>query len=276
MDKKKPIIMLSIAVVIALVVTLLTYMWLKRQISTAEKSMETQPVVVTAVDVPWGTNLTKEMIKTTPFLKSSLPPGYFSDPAEVAGRTLIYPARSGELVLESRLAPVNVRTGGVAAMITPNKRAMAVKVDKVIGVAGFVHPGNRVDVLVTLAETEKRQNPITKIVLENILVIATGSEIEKTGKQEKPEKVDVITLEVTPEEGGRLALAATQGKLQLALRNYVDTQSVKTRGTTIPSLLSSDVLSGSQKTKRKASPVSPGDRYTVEMIKGDTVKYETF
>jgi len=85
MDKKKPIIMLSIAVVIALVVTLLTYMWLKRQISTAEKSMETQPVVVTAVDVPWGTNLTKEMIKTTPFLKSSLPPGYFSDPRRSRG-----------------------------------------------------------------------------------------------------------------------------------------------------------------------------------------------
>ena len=167
MDKKKPIIMLSIAVVIALVITLLTYMWLKRQISTAEKSMETQPVVVAAVDVSWGTNLTKEMIKTAPFLKSSLPPGCFSDPAEVVGRTLIYPARSGELVLESRLAPVNVKTGGVAAMITPNKRAMAVKVDKVIGVAGFVHPGNRVDVLVTLAETDKRQNPITKIVLEN-------------------------------------------------------------------------------------------------------------
>ena len=100
---------------------------------------------------------------------------------------------------------------------------MGVKVDKVVGVSGFIHPGNRVDVLVTLSRNERQNEPTTKIVLENILVLATGTELEKSGKQEKPAQVDVITLEVTPEEGEKLALAASEGKLQLALRNYTDT-----------------------------------------------------
>ncbi len=100
---------------------------------------------------------------------------------------------------------------------------MGVKVDKVVGVSGFIHPGNRVDVLVTLSRSDRQNEPTTKIVLENILVLATGTELEKSGKQEKPAQVDVITLEVTPEEGEKLALAATEGKLQLALRNYSDT-----------------------------------------------------
>ena len=157
------------------------------------------------------------MIKVVPYLKESLPPGYFSDAASVTGRTIIYPAKANEPIFESKLAPSTLAGGGVAALVTPKKRAMAVKVDKFVGVSGFVHPGNRVDVLVTISKGERAQSPTTKIVLENILVLATGTDLENTGKQEKPSQVDVITLEVTPEEGERLALAATEGKLQLAL-----------------------------------------------------------
>ena len=111
------------------------------------------------------------------------------------GRTVIYPVKASEPIFDSKLAPTSVSMGGVAALITPKKRAMAVKVDKIVGVSGFIHPGNRVDVLVTLSlEAPGRRTDQPEIVLENILVLATGTELEKTGKQEKPAQVDVITL----------------------------------------------------------------------------------
>ncbi len=116
------------------------------------QARETQPVVVAAVDLTWGTSLTGDMIKVVPYLKESLPPGYFSDAAAVIGRTIIYPVKANEPIFESKLAPTTVAMGGVAALVTPKKRAMAVKVDKFVGVSGFIHPGNRVDVLVTLSK----------------------------------------------------------------------------------------------------------------------------
>jgi Flp pilus assembly protein CpaB len=115
---------------------------------------------------------------------------------------------------------------------------VAVRVDPVIGVAGFINAGNRVDVLVTITpDRGSISNPVTKIVLENILVLAAGPEVEKKGKE--PTNVNVITLEVTPDEAQKLALSATEGKLQLALRNFSDTEDIRTRGTTIPILLAS-------------------------------------
>ncbi len=156
---------------------------------------------------------------------------------------------------------------------------MGVKVDKVVGVSGFIHPGNRVDVLVTLSRNERANSPMTKIVLENILVLATGTELEKTGKQEKPAQVDVITLEVTPEEGERLALAASEGKLQLALRNFSDTDSAQTRGSTIPGLLAAQ--SAPQPAPKSGNkPVrvqrAPSPTVTVELIRGSKVTETNF
>jgi pilus assembly protein CpaB len=199
--------------------------------------VEIQPVVVAAVDLSWGTRITNEMLKKTNFLKGSLTTGYFSDPALIVGRVLIYPVRVNEPIFESRLAPVEMKTGGIAAVISPKKRAVAVKVDKVIGVSGFIHPGNRVDVLMTLT-TGRTFDPVTKTILENILVLAVGSETkERKGLEEKSSPTDVITLEVTPEEAEKLALAGTEGKLQLALRNFSDTEDVATHGATVSTLV---------------------------------------
>ncbi len=276
-DKQKPLLLFGCAVAIALVVTVMTYGWLKQSLGSQAQARETQPVVVAAVDIPWGTSITAGMLKTTPFLKESLAPGYYADPAHVVGRTNVQPVKTGEPIFESKLAPNTVAAGGVAALVTPKKRAMAVKVDKVVGVSGFIHPGNRVDVLVTISKAERANHPETKIVLENILVLATGSDLEKSNKQEKPSQVDVITLEVTPEEGEKLALAATEGKLQLALRNFADTGSVDTKGTTIPGLFSKAAASpekpAKQSTARKSAP-SPS--YTVETIKGSKVTETNF
>ena len=278
-DKNKPLFLFGLATVVALVVAFLTYGWVKQMALSQTQARETQPVVVAAVDLTWGTSLTGEMVKVVPYLKESLPTGFFSDVSGVNGRTIIYPVKAGEPVFESKLAPTTVSSGGVAALVTPKKRAMAVKVDKVVGVSGFVHPGNRVDVLVTLSRNERANNPMTKIVLENILVLATGTELEKAGKQEKPQQVDVITLEVTPEEGEKLALAATEGKLQLALRNFTDTDNAQTRGTTIPGLLAAQ--SASQPVQKNASKAvrvqrAPSPSVTVELIRGSKVTETNF
>ena len=173
-----------------------------------------------------------------------------------------------------------MKTGGIAAVIGSKKRAVAVRVDKVIGVAGFVHPGNRVDVLVTMSKGT--QEPVTKIVLENILVLAAGPEVTTAkGKEQQPAAVDVITLEVSPEEAEKLALAATEGKLQLALRGLIDTEEVLTKGTSIPTLLASYSGSGPVVgAKGKASarkPVYAGKRvYFVELIQGGKVTTKKF
>ena len=278
-DKQKPLFLFGLAMVVALAVAALSYGWIKEMAQSQSQARETQPVVVAAADLTWGTSLTGDMVKVVPYLKESLPAGYFSDVSGVNGRTIIYPVKAGEPVFESKLAPTTVSSGGVAALVTPKKRAMAVKVDKVVGVSGFVHPGNRVDVLVTLSKNERANSPMTKIVLENILVLATGTELEKAGKQEKPQQVDVITLEVTPEEGEKLALAATEGKLQLALRNFTDTDNAQTRGTTIPGLLAAQSASQpAQKSASKAVRVqrAPSPSVTVELIRGSKVTETNF
>jgi pilus assembly protein CpaB len=275
-DKQKPLLLFGCAVAIALVVTVLTYGWLKQSIGSQAQARETQAVVVAAVDIPWGTSITAGMLKSTPFLKESLAPGYFADPAHVVGRTIVQPVKVGEPIFESKLAPTTVAAGGVAALVTPKKRAMGVKVDKVVGVSGFIHPGNRVDVLVTISKADRANHPETKIVLENILVLATGTDLEKAGKQEKPAQVDVITLEVTPEEGEKLALAATEGKLQLALRNFADNSSVDTRGITIPSLLSKSAAPEKPAKQPAVRKSAPAPSYTVETIRGSKVTETNF
>jgi pilus assembly protein CpaB len=275
-----PVIMLVVALVIAGIVSFWSYGLLQKKTTVEATPADTQQVAVAAYDLKWGTVITSEVVRTQPYLKGSLPTGYIADPAAAIGRVVIYPIQINEPLTESRLAPASVKAGGVAAIVSPKKRAMAVKVDKVVGVAGFVHPGHRVDVLVSLAKTDKVQQPITKIVLENIPVLAVGIEVEQAaGQKEKAAQVDVITLEVSPEEGEKLALAATEGKLQLALRNYTDTEDVLTRGTTIPNLLASYVGSSPEKKGtgvRRAAPAVPTGGFTVELIKGSKISQVKF
>ncbi len=276
--------MLGAGMLIALVASIFTYGRLERKSSVQVQAAETRPAIVAATDLPWGAVIDKNMVRVEPFLKKSLPTGAFANPAALEGRTLLYPMKAGELMLESRLAPTTLQGGGVAAIITPKKRAMAVKVDKVVGVSGFIHPGHRVDVLVTLTQMGEGAKPVTKIVLENVLVLAAGGELERNGKQEKSSPVDVITLEVAPEEGEKLALAATEGKLQLALRNGADNADVMTRGTTYPALLASyGALEPERPAAHAAKPSRPAavtpkapSLCTVDVVKGtalNTIKF---
>ena len=268
MKRWRAILPIFLALVVALTASFFLYKWLQRQRAPKEvvKVVESEavPVVVAAVDLPWGTKLNSEMIKRTPYLKESLPPGYFSDSDAMEGRVLIVSLKQNEPILETKLAPTSVTTGGVSAVVTPGKRAISVKGDKVLGISGFIKPGNRVDVLVTLKHGKQET---TKIVLENVLVLATGKEIQENDKG-NPSPVDVYTMEVTPEEGEKLTLAASKGKLQFALRNVTDTEIVLTKGATVDKTLSAFRPPVPPKVRRS--------RAKVQVIKGSKSKKVRF
>ena len=272
MGKWKTIAPIIISIIIAISGSVFIYKWIN--LKTAPKEVvivesEAVPIAVAAVDLQWGTQLKPEMIKTTPFLKESLPVGHFTRIADLNNRVVIATLKKGEPVVEHRLAPVSIKTGGVSAVLESGKRAVAVKGDKVMGMSGFVNPGNRVDVLVTL-EDPKTKLDKTKVVLENIPVLATGTQIQKNEKGE-PMPVDVYTLEVTIEDAEMLSLAASQGKLQFALRNITDAEPVLTKGTTISQTLASlSMKESKQKATRKWRPRS--NSVTVEVIKGNDLK----
>ena len=241
MQRWRAIFSIALALVVALTASIFLYKWLQAQKAPKKvvkvEEQEAVSIVVVAVDLPWGTKLGPEMITSAPYFEESLPPGYYSDPGALTGRVLIASMKRNEPILESKLAPTSVTTGGVSAVIKPGRRALAVKGDKVLGISGFINPGNSVDILVTITDT-KRKSETTKIVLENVLVLATGKEIQRNDKGD-PSPVDVYTLEVTPEEGEKLALAATNGKLHFALRNVTDTETVLTKGATVDKTLAS-------------------------------------
>jgi pilus assembly protein CpaB len=279
MKRSQPFILLGLAVGMALVTSILAYNWLQRQPKVVEKVIgsQTEMVAVAVGDLFWGTKLTPEHFKLVPFPTGSLPEGHFSSPESLQDRVLVANVKTNEPILESKLAPRDVTMGGVAAVTRPEKRAMAVKVDDVIGVAGFINPGNRVDVLVTINNSP----PVTKTVLQNVLVLAAGPDLDRTGKEEKPSSVKVITLEVTPEEGEKLALAATEGKVVLALRNQLNAEPVLTRGATIPALLDSyrireEVKHEAPKATVKSNPKPVAPEVSVEVIQGGKVSTVTF
>jgi pilus assembly protein CpaB len=278
LKKYKPAILISLTVLVALTTSFLVYKWLNdRSLAIAKQRGEVVNIAVAVTDLSWGSVIKPEMIKTAPFLRKSLAPGFFTDVAEISGRVVITPVKADEPIFESRLAPSDITKGGVAAVISENKRAMAVKVDKVKGVSGFIHPGNRVDVVATFRPAYS-QMPVTMTVLENIPVLATGTETEVRSKQEKPIAVDVITLEVSPEEAEVLALASAEGKLQLSLRNFSDTRNTATKGASVQSLIS--LLSGkktapSKKVVKKAPEPVPVAA-SVQLIEGQKVNEVTF
>jgi pilus assembly protein CpaB len=267
MGKWRAIIPIAFALFIAFVGSVFLYQWLRKaQAPVSQKGpgdVDVVTVAVAAVDLPLWSKITREKIKTAPFLKKSLPPDYFSDPADIEGRIVLTSMKPDEPVLASKLASEKVTVGGVSAAVKPGKRAVSVKGDKVIGISGFVRPADRVDVIATLKD-KRHKRKITKTVLKNILVLATGAQIEENAKGE-PYPVDVYTLEVTPEEGEILAFAAAEGKLQLALRNNTDDQLVSTRGATLARALGTGVSA----VRAGAGRRKPD--FILEIVKGDQI-----
>jgi len=229
-------------------------------------------VVVANADLPWGTKLTPEMMQMQDFPPGAIAEGHFTSLEAIKDRVLLVDIKRNELVIESKLAPLGTTSGGVAAVTDVNKRAMSVKVDDVIGVAGFIKPADRVDVMVTIEpEAGKQGLTISKMILENVKVLAAGTQMERKGKDEEPKPVQVITVEVDVEEAEKLALASNQGKLRLALRNPLNSERVLTKGANVGALLSSF----RPKPTPKPGPQGQGE-IRIEVIKGDIRKEVKF
>ncbi len=276
MKRYRPLVFFGLALVLGLVTSVLVFSWLQNEKNRllAAPLPATKNVQVLAVnaDLPWGTKLTPEMMQLMEFPSGAVPEGHFTSMDPVKDRVLLVEVKRNELVLESKLAPVGATTGGVAAVTDPNKRAMSVKVDDVIGVAGFIKPADRVDVMVTIEPTPGKQgHSISKMILENVKVLAAGTQMERRGKDEEPKPVQVITVEVDVDDAEKLALASTQGKLRLALRNPLNSERVLTKGASVGSLLSS------YRPKQVAKPAGENDGVVrIEVIKGDVRKEVKF
>jgi len=234
MKNRRALMMMALAVVLGLVAVLLASHWLLRQ-NPAGKGR----IVVAAVDVSLGQRLSPDMLRLAEGPAESLPQGALQDPLKLSGRVLKNSVLRGEPLSEAKLAPAGT-LGGLSALITEGRRAITVRVNDVIGVAGFALPGNYVDIIVsTQQDAGDRAYPhsrnISKIVLERILVLAVAQEV---GRDEtKPRVVNAVTLEVTPAQAENLDLARSVGSLSLVLRNQVDPQPGVTDGATKLTLL---------------------------------------
>ncbi len=192
-------------------------------------------LAVAARDLPVGAVIRAEDVRLLDWHADVLPPGHASSTAELVGRGLLSPMRENEAFLDGKLAEKD-SGGGLPIVIPEGMRAVSVKVDEVIGVAGFVRPETRVDVLVTLTQRGQIELPITRQILQNIRVLSSGQEYQKD-EEGKPQVTTAITLLVTPQEGERLTLAANEGRIQLALRNTLDMGAVNTPGIRLNALV---------------------------------------
>ena len=228
-------------------------------------------VVAAAGDIKLGSVL-RNVDLTTVDIVGALPQGAILKPADAVGRGVISDLYSGEPILESRLAPKG-SGGGLAATIPDGMRACAVKVDEVVGVAGFATPGMRVDVLIsgnppgtTVASSQGSQ---VRTLLQNIQVLSAGTDIQRDAGG-KPQQVQVVNLLVTPQQAEALSLASNQTKIQLILRNPLDTKVVDTPGTGLARLYGeANVPVGIPKSQRPVHRApSPARVYLVEVFNG--------
>jgi pilus assembly protein CpaB len=231
---------------------------------------------VEASDLDVGATLRKEDIRAIDWPASSVPSTAISNADEVIGRGVILPIIQNEPILAMKLASKEAG-GGLPPAIPSGFRALSVRVNEVIGVAGYVLPGTRVDVVATVSPTDQHQDMTSKVILTNVQVLAAGTKIERDVQNNKPIPVTVVTLLVDPEQSERLTLAASEGKIQLALRNPLDKTTPQTRGIRPAALIGDGGLVKPRVTRTAAAKPAPApapDLPTVEIIRGDKRAHE--
>ena len=261
-------IALVIAVFFGLIAAYGIYNFLSRQQKETDSlRASNQDIVVAAQDIPPGTTLNDEaikkgMIKTTPWPKSSIPAGAFSSPQQIVGKVNRVKIMANEPILESRLAGEGA---GLTVRLEAGKRAMAVRVDEIIGVSGFIVPDDRVDIILTTTPLGAAGDAkISKIVLQNKRVLSVAQSTEQ--KDGKPQLARSITLEVTPEEAEKLSLISSEGQVAMALRGLGDDAETKTIGSNKRDLLA--LASAPRKAGGGPAMSAPPDKYRVEVING--------
>src|SRR5262245_5499462 len=265
MQKYRPQLFFAGAVVIGLITALLVMGWLRdvdmRHVAEAAiPTVATGDVVVAKADLGWGTKLTPEMLQVVSYPAGDLPDGYYKDVEDLKDAVLLLDIKANEIILRSKLASGKDVGSGVAAVTDPMKRAMSVKVDEVIGVSGFIKPGDHVDVMVTIDPDSESQTPVVKMILGNLKVLEAGLQFEKNRNEKETKPEQVMTREDDMENAQNIEIASTQGKLRLALRNPLNVEKVLTKGANVASLLASF---RAKEIKKEGAP-----EFSVEVIKG--------
>jgi len=269
---RKLLTILLISFVIAGGCAFLVYRIVGARIASSKPVLTTK-VVAAASDIKLGTVLTATDL-TTSEIQGTVPKGAILKPESVIGRGVISDIYQGEPILESRLAPQG-SGGGLASTIPDGMRAMAVRVDQVVGVAGFVTPGLRVDVLASGVPpgAEGNQGTETKTILQNIQVLSAGTDIQKDAEG-KPQQVQVVNLLVTPEQAQTLSLASTELRIQLVLRNPLDTKVAQVQGTAMGQMFGEQ--GGPAKVGVRRAPKAAPKVFTIQVFNGSTVSEEKF
>jgi pilus assembly protein CpaB len=233
MKGSRAMVMVGVSFAAAAGAVVLASQWMHGQ-----AGLNTRKVMVASTDLNLGTRLTADVVRPVDWPADSVPAGAFSDGKQVDSRVTRVALQRGEPILDSKLALPGA-TGGLSAVVAEGKRAMTVRVNDVIGVAGFALPGNYVDILVS---TQGERQPadtgdqsISKLVLERILVLAVAQESNQNDT--RPKVVNAVTLEVTPQQAEKLDLARSVGQLSLVLRNQIDHKPAETAGATKATLL---------------------------------------
>ncbi|KAB8059499.1 MULTISPECIES: Flp pilus assembly protein CpaB [Janthinobacterium] len=274
MRNARALTMMAIAVILAFAAVIVAARWIN-----AQASGNINKVAVAQIDISLGARLTPDMVRMVDWPSNALPPGAINDPKLLETRVTRTSIQHGEPIMEGKLAPPGTQ-GGLSAVVAEGKRAMTVRVNDVVGVAGFALPGNFVDILVNTQGEGARKTPdrdpnISKIVLERILVLAIAQESSRDDT--KPKVVNAVTLELTPDQAEKLDLARSVGTLSLVLRNQVEDKPVNTEGATKSSLLDEKVAVAAPAAMVQAKPLprrrpaaapAPQTGPRVDVIKG--------
>ena len=255
MRNLRPWLMLLLALVSGGLAGYLALRYLRQQ---ASPLMASEPragqVALATRDLPVGTVLTPQDVKLVEWPGNAMPAGYVSSVDAAVGRGVIATVRANEPLLDGKLA-LKEAGGGLPIAVGEGMRALSVRVDDVVSVAGFVVPGTRVDVLLTIQPPGSNETQ-TRVILQNVRTLAAGQQIQRD-KDGKPQTVTVITLLVTPEQAERLTLGANQGRIQLALRNTLDTLTAETQGIVASALLGGARRAAGPRRSGRAAPSQP-------------------
>lgn len=260
---KKGVAFLLVATMLAAAAGGAVYLYLKGMPVAQAEAPETVPIVVATKDMTFGTTLGDEHLRVVPFPKESVPPGSYSSVDSVFLQTTKVFLAEGEPILASKLSAIG---GGLSVRVSENMRAMSLNVNDVTGVSGFVLPGDRVDVLVTVDNAAGSNVAVTKTILQNVEVLAAGAKTENKGNHHIT--VQTVTLLVEPDGAEKLALGVDQGKVHLALRNPVDHQVVDAKSTNTKTVLG--LNSTKKATRRRTTPRKP----TITTTKKEPVEIE--
>lgn len=234
---------LIIAVVAALAFGLVAAVSVSRYLANAQAfTKNLNNVVIAKVDIPVGSRIIAEQLTVAQFPRSVAPEGTFPKVDEnLIGRVAVTRIAAREPITESRLAPIG-SAAGLSSVIPEGYRAMNVRVDDVVGISGFIMPNTLVDIVVTIDPPEDgtRRERVSKIVLQNIKVLANGQNLDKPKNEKEAERVKTVTLQVTPEQAEKLALASSEGRLQLVMRNSIDQGDEVTPGANKKTLLTGE------------------------------------